>query len=273
MKASPPVPDIPVCASLFFRGVLPAFEDFLKFDPVARRILGRSSGDVVFSDRTGRRACLSFGGNACIWGEKPGNKIAAHIRLGSEANVVRFIRGGVALPWLAKGWSHPVLLSRLLRLFLRFQKLLKPDSRSPGDPDFRLLHVRLALAVALFSLAEVGRADPWARRMLDDCPDGTVCFRVEGADLAAWIAKSPAGLVPGRGEPGAERADALVTFASPKIAMEILTRKREAHAAVALGEIRVDGLIPLADGIDHVLDRVARYLPQGAGASSVASHA
>ena len=261
MKASPPVPDPSVCASLFFCGVLPAFEDFLKFDPVARRILGRTRGDVVFSDRTGRRACLSFGENACTWSEVPGKKLAAHIRLGSEDNVVRFIRGGVAVPWLAKGWIRPALLFRVLRLFLRFQKLLKPDSRSLGDPDFRLLHVRLALAVALFSLAEVGRADPWARRMLEDCPDGTVCFRVEGADLAAWIAKSPAGLVPGRGEPEADRADAVVIFASPKIAMEILTQKRDAHAAVALGEIRVEGLIPLADGIDHVLDRVTRYLP------------
>ncbi|MFP4357503.1 MAG: hypothetical protein ACLFRP_02670 [Puniceicoccaceae bacterium] len=261
MKPSPPVPDLSVCASLFFRGVLPAFEDFLKCDPVARRILGGAGGDVVFSDRSGRAACLSFGGNACVWSEVPGDKVAAHVRLGSEADVVRFIRGGAALPWLAKGWSRPVLLSRLLRLFLRFRKLLKPDPRSLGDPDFRLLHVRLALAVALFSLAEVGRADPWARRMLEDCPDGTVCFRVGGTDLAAWISKSPSGLVPGRGGPGAGRSDAVVGFASPKVAMEILTRKKDAHAAVALGEIRVDGLIPLADGIDHVLDRVARYLP------------
>lgn len=261
MKASPPVPDIPVCASLFFRGVLPAFEDFLKFDPVARRILGGTRGDVVFSDRTGRRVCLSFGENTCIWSEVPGGKVAAHVRLGSEANVVRFIRGGAAVPLLTKGWCRPLLLSRLLRLFLRFQKLLKPDPRSLGDPDFRLLHVRLALAVALFSLAEVGRADPWARRMLEDCPDGTVCFRVGGSDLAAWISKSSSGLVPGRGEPEAGQSDAVVAFASPKIAMEILTRKKDAHAAVALGEIRVEGLTPLADGIDHVLNRVARYLP------------
>ncbi len=261
MIAQPPVPSPSVCAGLFFRGVLPAFEDFLKFDPGARQILGAASGEVVFSNDEGSTACLRFADGTAQWSEVAEGRPKARVHLGSEANTVRFIRGGLAVPSLRGGWAHPGFLAKMTRLFRRFQRYLKPTATDLQDPEFRVLHVRLALAVALFSLAEIAREDPWARQMLENCPNGKICFRVEGEDLAASVEKTPQGLHPRRGEDAAREADATVTFASSRVAMEILTQKRDSHAAVALGNIRVEGLIPLADGINHVLDRVSRYLP------------
>jgi len=263
MIAEPPIPLRDVCAGLFFRGVLPAFEDYLKFDPVARKIIGSSSGKVLFTNRRGSAACLNFEDGSARWVEGFEEHPTIHIGLGSEANTIRFVRGGFAIPVIQKGWFHPVFLTRLLRLFLRFQSLLMPASKLLEDPAFRILHVRLALAVALFSLAEIGREDPWARRMLEGCPNGTVSFLVDGEDLAARIEKTTHHLVPLRGPASGAISDATVRFASSKVAMEILTQKQDAHAAVALGGIQVEGLIPLADGINHVLDRVTRYLPSG----------
>tara|TARA_R100000027_G_scaffold60818_4_gene51751 strand:- start:15635 stop:16423 length:789 start_codon:yes stop_codon:yes gene_type:complete len=261
MIGEPPVPLPSVCAGLFFRGVLPAFEDYLKFDQGAQKILGSMEGEVWFTNRDGLSACLRFENGKAFWSEVPEGKPKAHLDLGSEANTVRFIRGGVAIPRLKGGFLRPVFLSKLLRLFLRFQKYLKPPAKALQDPEFRTLHVRLALAVALFSLAEIGREDAWARKMLESCPNGTINFRVEGEDLTASIEKAPGGLYPRRGADACLEADAEVIFASSKVAMEILTQKSDSHAAVALGGIRVEGLVPLADGINHVLDRVARYLP------------
>lgn len=261
MIAEPPVPLESVCAGLFFRGVLPAFEDFLKFDAGARRILGAAQGEVLFTNDEGSTACLRFADGAVQWSEIAHGRPKIRIDLGSEQNTIRFIRGGLAIPQLRRGWFHPVFLIKLLRLFLRFQKYLKPPSKALQDPDFRVLHVRLALAVALFSLAEVGREDPWARMMLEGCPSGVVTFSVGGEDLSASIEKNSDGLFPRRGASLATEADATVTFASSRVAMEILTQKQDSHAAVALGGIRVEGLVPLADGINHVLDRVSRYLP------------
>lgn len=261
MIAEPPVPSSTVCAGLFFRGVLPAFEDFLKFDEGARRILGSSEGEVLFTNLEGSRACLWFSGGAAEWSDVEAGDPVIHIDLGSEAKTVRFIRGGIAIPTIRRGWTHPVFLLKLLRLFLRFQRYLKPPAKCLQDADFRILHVRLALAVALFSLAEISREDPWARKMLEGCPQGRVDFRVEGEDLTASIEKTAGGLRPYRGVRDHQEADVSVIFASPKVAMEILTQKSDSHAAVATGDIRVEGLVPLADGINHVLDRVARYLP------------
>ena len=261
MINEPPVPLPSVCAGLFFRGVLPAFEDYLKFDPGAQKILGKTQGEVLFSNEEGASACLRFEEGGVRWSDVAEGKPKIHLNLGSEANTVRFIRGGLAIPRLRKGYAHPWMLSKLLRLFLRFQTYLKPSSKDLQDPEFRVLHVRLALAVALFSLAEIGREDAWARHMLESCPNGKVSFQVDGEDLTATIEKTDSGLHPRRGGTDEAASDAVVTFASSKVAMEILTQKSDSHAAVALGGIRVEGFIPLADGINHVLDRVSRYLP------------
>ena len=261
MIAEPPVPSRSVCASLFFNGVLPAFEDFLKFDEGARKILGEAEGEVLFSNQQDMTASLIFAKGGVRWSEVSEERPRIHVDLGSEEKTVRFIRGGIAIPTLRRGWGSPLFSARILRLFLRFQKYLKPSPSALQDPLFRMLHVRLALAVALFSLAEIARKDMWAKHMLEGCPNGVVSFAVEGENLTASIEKSSLGLLPHRGEAESSEADAIVTFSSSRVAMEILTQKRDSHAAVALGDIRVEGLIPLADGINHVLDRVSRYLP------------
>ncbi|MEM0965066.1 MAG: hypothetical protein AAGJ81_02790 [Verrucomicrobiota bacterium] len=261
MIAESSVPDLEVCAGLFFRGILPSFEDFIKFDPEAARILGSSKGSIQFTNSAGDSAYLHVEDGQVRWGSSAKDEPVILIGLGSVENTVRFIRGGFALPIVYRGWSRPIYLFRLLRLFLRFQSLLKPKGKSLEDPAFRILHVRLALATALFSIAEIGRGDSWARTILEQCPNGTVSFLVDGEDLAATIEKTGDGLIPRRGLEREIRADAVVKFSSAKVAMEILTRKTDAHAGVALGSVQVEGLIPLADGIGHVLDRVGRYLP------------
>ncbi len=262
MIAEPPVPSEEICAALFFRGVLPAFEDFVKFDPVASGIADKMRGEVLFVDRSGNRAVLAFDGSGVRWAEVDQGSPVVRIQMGRVSNVAAFVRGGFAVPLIGKGWTRPIFLVRLGKLFLRFQRLLKPRSGDLREPDFRLLHVRLALAVALFSLAEVGREDDWARQIVEDCPSGAVRFAVEGTDLEAMVAKGEDGLRPRRGaatDPMDYRAS--VTFASSRVAMEILTRKIDAHGAVARGQIKVEGLVPLADSVNHVLDRVALYLP------------
>jgi len=262
MIASPPVPDERVCAALFFQGVLRAFEDFVKFDPFAAEIASRMKGVVLFEDRSGNTAALSFSGSGVSWTELAEKKERVRIQLGRQRNVVAFVRGGTAFPLLARGWSSPIFLFRLGCLFLRFQRLLRPRDGDLKGEDFRLLHVRLALAVALFSLAVVGREDGRAREIVGDCPDGAIRFSVKGSDLEAVVVKDDKGLRPRRG--GNFDGDsfcASVSFGSSKVAMEILTRKMDAHGAVALGQIEVEGLVPLADAVNHVLDRVALYLP------------
>lgn len=262
MILSPAIPDKRICASLFYRGVLPAFEDFVKFDPVAAKVASGIRGEVLFEDRAGNRAVLVFDGKGVRCAEAEVGKPVVAIQLGRVSNVVALVRGGVAFPLVVRGWFHPFVLARLAKLFLRFQRLLKPRPGDLRDDETRLLHVRLALAVALFSLAEVGKEDRMARQILADSPTGAVRFSVRGTDLEATVENGPDGLRPQRGgHVGKEVCRASVTFDSSKVAMEILTRKADAHGAVALGQIKVEGLVPLADSVNHVLDRVALYLP------------
>jgi hypothetical protein len=246
-------------AELFFRAVLPALETWARFDPRAPALLPRAPLRATFTTS-------DPGPSAVLVADPKGIQVGAHgegpahlrIHLGPEAAVAGMVGGRRPTARLGGGFSHPLRLVRLARIFRRFQQLLEPPARLREDPSTRLLHVRLALQVALSSLVVLSREDPTLRPVLGAVKDGVVFFATGDAPLHAALRKEGTHLDRVEGEAAPTTT---VRFASTRAAMRILTQRFDPTVALAQGEVEVRGYVPLADAIGHVLDRVADYLP------------
>lgn len=259
MKTFPRRTSDRIGAELFFRAVLPSLETWARFDPRAHSLLphrplratfttrGRGPGVDLVVDREGIRTKAAGGGPAHFG-----------IDLGSDASVAAMVGGRRPTARLSGGLRHPLRLLRLARIFRRFQQLLEPPRRLCEDPQARLLHVRLALQVALAGLVVLSEEENALRPVLGTVRDGTVYFATKDAPLHASLRKEGCRLRRVEGEP---EATTTVRFASTRAAMRILTQRFDPTVALAQGEVEVRGYVPLADAIGHVLDRLADYLP------------
>jgi len=104
--------------------------------------------------------------------------------------------------------------------------------------------------------------DPYLFPRLDHIPDGIELIRAGGA----------AGAIEKRGrsmrmldEIPRERPSAVLSFRDEDTAVKVLSGKRQAVVALGLGEVRIEGLLPLVQGLFGVMDRFSWYLDVSLG--------
>ncbi len=170
----------------------------------------------------------------------------------------------------AKGFAIPLPLRggafSALGFFKRASSRATELLRDPATPAE--IKAKLLLAATLFGLQAIAGESYLARRMRI-VPDGTVRVRVEDIEYivikngnsikvqknASAHATTSAGnfLEP-------TLADAELSFADYRSAIEVLSGARQAVVALGSGQVRIEGLLPLVQGLFAVLDRLSWYL-------------
>ncbi len=125
--------------------------------------------------------------------------------------------------------------------------------------DQLALRVALQLAVAVRSVPVLGQLDPACRAQLAALPRGLALFSC-GTIPSAWVWVDGRASRAGIGAPP-ESPLVEIRFQSPATAAGALGDRIDQLAAVHDGRIRIDGLVPLADGLDLVFSRIRHYLP------------
>ena len=129
-----------------------------------------------------------------------------------------------------------------------------------ATPEGRRLHARLSLIAAGLGLRPLADGDEVARKTLRSLPLGLAAFSIEGDHGATiWFDHGSADNAAGWGEPP-RRPEVRVTFADMTIAYAVMRDEIDTLAAVGCGQIKVEGLVPLADGLSVVMERLRIYL-------------
>ena len=124
----------------------------------------------------------------------------------------------------------------------------------------RRLHARLSLIAAVLGLHALASGDAVAREALSHVPHGLASFTIEGEHNATgWFDHGSADCAAGWGEPP-RRPDVSILFVDADIAYGALREEIDTLAAVGARQIKVDGLVPLADGLNFVMERLGVYL-------------
>ena len=253
---------------LHLHAVLPALEALSRLVPQARdaiaganfalglRVADGPSAMVTAADGVLRvEPALASRGGAVLYFFRP-----------RHLNAIFLQR--VAMPPLpVRGWLRFAKLRPFLRLAKVLDATLQPAEPALADDEFRRRHLLLSFQVALRAVPIVAREDPLAIRALKSTPPGLLAIRIPNLEFVAWVEWRNGVLRSELGEPPSA-ADAIVTVRDEETARLLVAGQLDPQAAVGLGRVRVDGLIPLADGLDVLLHRVESYLGAPARARS-----
>jgi len=130
----------------------------------------------------------------------------------------------------------------------RATELLR-ERKTPED-----VRARLMLAATLHGL-EVVASDSYLARRMEIIPEGMVAVRAGEIEYFVEKRGNAIHVIEAQRNP-----DAVLSFADYKSAIEVLSGKRQAVVALGSGEVRIEGLLPLVQGLFAVLDRLSWYL-------------
>jgi hypothetical protein len=250
-----------VLSCLYLGAVLPCLADLADQDPAVREILGETRGSIVFRVIGGPAATLKLGRGRIEWSEGAAGWPSVQLLFFSDRHLNAFFAGrkwAVPLP-LWGGWRIG-LLARFARIAALLESVLDGAPSAIATAAGRRLHARLSLIAAGLGLPALARGDEPARRALRAAPEGLACFSIGGEQRSTvWFDHGSADCAAGWGDPP-RRPEVSIAFADIDVAYAAMRDEVDTLAAVGGGQIRVAGLVPLADALNVVMERLRVYL-------------
>ena len=249
-------------ARLYLRAVLPALATYVARDESARRAADGRPFVVRFASTSGVATTISVGDGA-VRIDPPAAGLALRLLFLSDRALVRaFRRDGapLALPW--GGLHHLVRVRTLMDLLAGMEGVLNTPAEECSRDGRRELRVALLLGEVIpAAVAELGEHDEECRRLL--APFGDFVARLSVAQVSeGWIRRRGARMQWGRG-PAPVPPDVQIEFRDPAVAQSALDGLVDRLAATVGGEISVRGMIPLADALGLVMEKVSECLGPG----------
>ena len=273
---SVPAPDH-IAARLLLRAVLPALPLYVERDESARSAIEGLRFAVRFVSASGAATTLTVRDRA-VTVDEPGPGVALRLFFLSDRDVIRaFRRQGVPIVFPWGGLHHLARLPALSSLLADMAEVLNtPMTEAPerGNPrttrEFGNVRtsVRRELRVALLlgallpaAVTELGTHDEECRRLLVPFGDFAAQWSVPRV-VDGWITRCGGGMAWGGGDPPVA-PDVRIEFRDADVALAAVDGMIDSLAASVTGEISARGMIPLADALARVMERVSAFLEPG----------
>ncbi len=248
-------------ARLYLHAVLPCFVDLLAQDPEARQVAATWEARIVLRIAGGPAATLTFSKGTVAHAPEALPRADVTLLFLTAGHLNAFFAGNaVAVPLPIWGAWHIGLLAGFSKIADRMEAVLEGEDRVLETPEGRRLHARLTLIAAGLGLRPLAEYDAMAQAVLKSIPEGLAEFSIGGEENATvWFDNRFGMWNAGWGQPP-RKPDVQVKFADIGVAYTTLRDEADTYAEVGLCRITVDGLVPLADGINLAMERLRDYL-------------
>ncbi|MEQ9825103.1 MAG: hypothetical protein ABQ298_12030 [Puniceicoccaceae bacterium] len=160
-----------------------------------------------------------------------------------------------------RGLSHVPAWFRFIRNLLALKQRMSTQAWQHAQPQELLAKTLLTLRAAVAGLNGLREVDDFSRGLMDHLPDGRISLFIGGVEAnlgcitvqegrLSWVSDGSA--------VGGRSVD--FRFANLEVAWKSVANLADNLAAVGKGEIQLRGYIPLADGFNHLLDRLQMYV-------------
>jgi hypothetical protein len=246
----------------FLWGVLPSLIGLARLSPEAQRLVAQMDGQLRIRRWHGPWVALGFEKGCIRRLREEELRYPLDVLFLTDPQVNRFFRGcGWTFPLITGGFGNLMLLKSLRPLVGLLKQHLRGPDAGNNDPELWRIHAQLLLGVVLRSVKEIGMEDPEARMILDQTPGGLIELRIGALPGYSWICwQKDCRLIETGEAPAPSSPDVVITFRDQWIAAAALRPGFDAAAAVGRGDVAVQGLLPLAEGLGLVMERVPLYL-------------
>jgi len=244
---------------LYLYAILPALEDLVRVSPEARKILGDAAFALAFRTRSGLRGVWTFRDAACGFSASAATPADIELLFATDGQAVgTFEKSAIVPPMPVKGITKMSKVKLFQKISDLLESYLDPTDEQLHDEDFADAFTQMYFSLALRGVVQLGEAEPHAREQLQHGPHGLAEFRLADS-LTAHIELAPAGIQVYREAP-ARDPDVRIHFTERDVAVRGLRSELDAQAEIGRGRIHMDGLVPLADTINALMERLPMYL-------------
>lgn len=214
---------------------------------------------ILFKVFGGISVQFSFSGGNCVY-KTPSLKPADIVLLFSSHRHFNRMVAGQSNPILIKGIRHLSFLTNDFSwITKRLEYCLKPPETQQQSDTLLAVNTSLLLYTAAFAVPELVAYDPVAASVAKQMPAGAIQFSVLPDGPHAYIRyDGKGGASAGRGT--VDDPAAVLTFRDCTTAHALLNGKMDGFGAVALGDLKIKGMVPMVDNTNLILDRIPMYL-------------
>jgi hypothetical protein len=254
-------PNPAVLSRLYLDAVLPCLADLADQDASARAIMGNARASIALRILGGPKALVSFDRGRIAWNNAWTSWPSVTLLFFSRSHLNAFFAGAAwAVPLPIWGGWRLGLLARFAKLAARLEAVLNGHAEVLASADGRRFFTRLSLIAAGLGLAPLAAGDGQAIDTLRALPPGLAAFRIEGEpNSTVWFDHAANAPASGWSDPP-RRPDVCIVFGSLSLAYAAMRDEADTMAAIGAGEMTIDGLIPLADGLNVLMERLRIYL-------------
>lgn len=245
-------------AHLNLYAVLQNLEDLVRLDAEMAVLTRGWNVAIQFSVWNGPAAHVAFANGACTHG------VGAHPRpsiklLFTSPGHLNAMFDGKGTPIPLKGFTRLGFLKNdFSRLTDRMAYYLKPDPARLADANYMRINTILTLHTAVYAVRELALLEPISQRIASHIPSGALQVDVlpDGPAMHLTFAKGTVTVA----KRAAENPTARMTFRSLAVANALLANQLDPFLAVAQADVMLEGLLPIIDNFNLILDRVPVYL-------------
>jgi hypothetical protein len=254
-------PNPAVLSHLYLSAVLPCLTDLVDQDRESQALIDADNASITLRILGGRKATVVMEGGRIPWMSGSEGWSSVTLLFFSNAHLNAFFSG--------KKWAVPIpiwggwrigLLARFSALSAKLEAILNGDAAVLASAAGRRLHTRLTLIAAGLGLRCLAEGDAISIETLQALPEGLAAFMIQGEPQSTvWFDHGAADHAAGWSEPP-RQPDVRIVFGDMDVAYAAMRDEIDSMAAVGTGQIKIDGLIPLADGLNFVMERLRVYL-------------
>lgn len=253
-------------ARVFLRALVPLLELIVRDHPSMARAFAKVRASVrIAVDDSPLATRLDFDASVLtVTHESSRDAGPADLEFGFKniAALNAFFGGALVLPSVTGALRHPLLLTRVARLFATLQ-MLQPQE-APPDAPARALRVTLLLYLVTRALAELRHGGhPGMNALTSASPDRLYQWTVAREGIVAWLRMKDGKVLSGRGPCLAREPFVHFVFPDVDAALAVLTATGSQMDGVRGGAVEVIGSPEYSRKISLLMQQVDQLLVEG----------
>ena len=244
-------------AYINLHGIVRCLTQLCTLDKTANDLIRGRNMAIQFTVKNGPSARLIFHNGACSF--ERGNGPCSIKLYFSSAEHFNNMMDSKANPIILKGYTKlGFLMHDFVSLLKRVEYYLKPTEELLKSSDYKYINTLLTFYVAFYSLAEVGMYDPLGKEVMQKAKTGAFIASIADTDIATRL-KLSKGHIEAVADTG-DLPEFSFRFASIDTANDLLSGKNDFLTAIGMGDVRMEGFIPMMQTVEHLLPLVSGYL-------------